>query len=99
MQKPEVFYQVILDSADTEAVFDALAESGHDSLAQKIASCSQRSETDRQFIAGLPDLYENDFAVDDDPIVSPSDIGAYVMVWCWVNNADAGIPDSDSDPH
>ncbi|MCX6942315.1 MAG: hypothetical protein NTX09_16560 [Verrucomicrobia bacterium] len=85
------FSPALLFHKEAKAVHDALAASGHHALASMIASKARRSETDRQFIAALPRLDDSDFDVDDEPVVSASEDGAYVMVWRWVANEEAGV--------
>lgn len=85
------FCPVILYREDAKAVHDALAAAGQNALANKIATGAQRSENDYKLIAALPYLDENEFDTDDVPVVSSSDDGGYVMIWCWVSNEDAGI--------
>jgi hypothetical protein len=46
---------------------------------------------DSPFVKAAPSLDENDFDYDDNPLVSEGDDGAYVNVWVWVSNEDAGI--------
>ncbi len=89
--KPVEFAPVILYSEDAKAVHNALVSSGNNELAEKVASLAHRSDYDRSLIAGLPYLDENEFSVDDMPIVSTSEIGGYVMVWCWVDKENAEI--------
>lgn len=81
----------MLVGAEAKAIHDALMSSGHAALATMIASKGRRSEIDRQFIAALPRFDDSDFDVDDEPVVSASEDGAYVMVWRWIANEDAGF--------
>jgi len=76
---------------EVKSIYDALVTSGHEALATMLDSKAQRSPIDRQFIEALPLLDENDFSVDEQPVVSISQDGAYVMVWHWVPNDDAGV--------
>ena len=91
MSTPTRFSSVVLYSDDAKAIHDALLASGHDALAAMIATKALRSKTDRRFIAALPRLDDSDFDVDDEPVVSVSEDGAYVMVWRWVTNEEAGV--------
>ena len=78
------FHPVILYSADTKAVHDALFASGYSDLALKIAEKSKRSKTDLKYTGALRLWDEGRFDVDDEPIVSKGEDGAYVMVWQWI---------------
>ena len=97
MPKPDSFYPIVLYSKDVEAVYTALATAGYDALAERIASLANPSESDLKLAASLPYLDDNEFDVDNQPIVSSSETGGYVMVWCWVSNEDAGIMYDDPD--
>lgn len=58
----------------------------------------QRTPEAQQYRDGLPYLSEGDWDVDGDAIVSAgADEGAYVMVWRWVSNDDAGIKEESDD--
>ena len=89
------FHQAILGERQVRSIYDALVTSGHKALATMLASKAQRTPMDRQFIKALPPLDENDFSADDQPVVSISQDGAYVMVWRWISNEDAGLVDSE----
>jgi hypothetical protein len=95
MKKCVTFSKIILCEEQAKDIYDALVSSGHDDLATMLVSKAPRSPIDRQFIDALPHLDENDFSVDDQPVVSMSRDGAYVMVWRWVSNEDAGLADSE----
>jgi hypothetical protein len=68
-----------------------LLSSGHEELANMLATKAQRTRIEFQFIEALPRLDGNVFSVDEQPVVSVSENGAYVMVWHWVPNEDADI--------
>ncbi len=91
MHTSTAFAPIMLYSDEAKAVHDALAASGYGALATMLASKAQRSEADKQFIAALPQLDDSDFDVDDEPVVSVSEEGAYIMVWRWVANEEAGV--------
>ena len=80
------FESAILYSSEAEEVYKALKKSGHTELATRIREKTRRSKRDRKFIENLGYLSEDEFDVDDCPVVSSSDDGAYVMVWKWVSN-------------
>lgn len=78
------FHSVILYSKDAKAIHDALVSSGHTDLAATIIKKSKRSKSDRKYVDALCLWDEDAFDLDDDPIVSRGEDGAFVMVWQWV---------------
>lgn len=89
MLRNNTYGPVILYDENAEAVHDALISSGHYDLAKLISSMKARSEIEKEYIENLPYLDDNEFSVDEMPLVSCGDLGAYVMVWCWVENEKA----------
>ena len=81
---------VLLFESDVQAVHAALVKAGETQLAEMVAEKAKRSEHDLKFIEGIPAL-DCDYDVDDCPVVSASEDGAYVLVWRWVTNEEAGI--------
>ena len=83
---PDVtFHTAYLSSLSSKQIHRALLESGHTELAEMLYESAQRSETDRRY-AGALELFEKGvFEVDDAPVVSASEDGAFVMVWQWVD--------------
>jgi len=79
------FHPVILYSEEAKAVHDALVFCGHSDLALEIAKKSKRSKTDQKYINALRLRDEGTVDVDDDPVVSRGEDGAYVMVWQWIH--------------
>lgn len=84
-------YPVLLYGDESKAVHEALTSSGHHALADMLVSKAQRSKTDFKFISATSLIDDSDFEIDDEPVVSASEEGAYVMVWRWVSNGDAGV--------
>lgn len=85
------FGPILLYGNDVKNVHDALVSSDHDELALLIASKAKRSVIDHKLIGALPCLDEHYFSVDENPVVSASEQGGYVLVWHWVSNEEAGI--------
>lgn len=79
------FHPVFLSPDDSEAIFLALTKSGHNELAHKIADKARRSKMDRKYAAAVGIWDEGTFDIDDDPVVSQGEGGAFVMVWQWVD--------------
>jgi hypothetical protein len=52
---------------------------------------AQRTDSDRRYANALELLEEGSFEVDDEPVVSASEDGAFVMVWKWVDAESAEI--------
>ena len=84
-------YPVLLSSDESKAVHKALTSSGNHALANMLASKAQRSKTDFKFISAISLLEDSDFEMDDEPVVSASEEGAYVLVWRWISSDDAGV--------
>ena len=84
-------YPVLLSSDESKAVHKALTSSGNHALANMLATKAQRSKNDFKFINAISLLDDSEFDIDDEPVVSASGEGAYVMVWRWVSNDDAGV--------
>ena len=63
---------------------------------QKRISEQLQATPDAQAFIDAVSLSEPD-ELDDDPIVSRGDDGAYVMAWIWISNEDAGIDDTCCD--
>ena len=82
---------VLLFESDVQAVHAALVKAGETQLAEMVAEKAKRSEHDLKFIEGIPALDDCDYHVGDCPVVSASEGGAYVLVWRWVTNEEAGI--------
>ena len=82
---------VLLFESDVQAVHAALVKAGETKLAEMVAEKAKRSEQDLKFIEGIPALDDCDYHVGDCPVVSASEGGAYVLVWRWVTNEEAGI--------
>lgn len=91
MPRPNEFHPIILFSADSVRIYDALVAAGHQDLSSLIAAKASRSDTDRRTIADVPALDENIFDFDDVPIVSEGEDGAYVSCWVWVPKADVEV--------
>lgn len=85
MANPDHFSPVLLYSDHAKAVHDALISSGHLELAEIISERAQRTESDRRYANALELLEEWTFEMDDTPVVSSSEDGAFVMVWQWVD--------------
>ena len=78
------FAPVILYSEDAKAVHDALLASGHTDLARKIRHKANRSRLDKLYAEHVTVGSDDEFDHDDEPVISQSASGAYVMVWRWV---------------
>jgi hypothetical protein len=80
------FHSVFLSPNEAKAAHDALLDAGKHKLASQIREKAKRSEIDQRYADTLDLPDENEFAIDEDPVVSPSDDGAFVMVWQWVDS-------------
>ncbi len=85
------FHPAYLSGSDAGKIHRALVESGHAELADIISERAQRTESDHRYANALELLEEGTFEVDDEPVVSSSEGGAFVMVWQWVDAESAEI--------
>jgi hypothetical protein len=85
------FHPAYLSGSDAEKIHRVLVESGHTDLADVISEKSQRTDSDRRYANALELLEDGTFEMDDTPVVSSSEDGAFVMVWQWVDAESAAI--------
>ena len=85
------FHPAYLSGSEAEKIHRALVKSGHTDLADIMSERSQRTDTDCRDANALELLEEGSFEVDDEPVVSASEDGAFVMVWKWVDAESAEI--------
>ena len=87
-KEPQRFFPVILYDDDVRAVHDALLNAGNKKLAAMLRRKARRTKLDRMYTDAIRYHDENEYDLDDNPIVSRGDDGAYVMLWCWVSEDD-----------
>jgi hypothetical protein len=80
------FNSVLLSGEEANAIHNILFVSGHKELAELIFQKAQRSETDHAYAEALELWDDVEFEIDENPVVSASEEGAFVMVWQWVGN-------------
>lgn len=85
---PDDFNPVFLSGSEAVALHRALYANGHSELAALISQKAQRTESDRKYAASLQSFDDDVFEIDDAPVVSSSESGAFVMVWQWVDAAE-----------
>lgn len=78
------FHPVFLNSDEVKSIYSVLVSSGHNDLALKIAKKAKRTETDKKYTNAVGHLDGGTFDIDNHPVVSKGEGGAYVMVWKWV---------------
>ena len=81
------FHTAYLHQEEVLAIHDALVFAGHEELAGLLGSKATRTEVEKQYAAAIQLGDENVFSMDDSPIVSASEEGAYVMVWQWMDQS------------
>ena len=69
----------------TSEIYSVLSAAGEHRIADLLKTKGARSERELSYIDRLPNLDENEFDVDDVPVVAVCDGGAYVMVWRWIH--------------
>jgi len=79
---------VLLDASQVASIHQALIINGNIDLANLIASKAIISKKNERFVSAVRSSLNDDFEMDEDPIVSPSEEGAFVMVWRWVGVSD-----------
>jgi hypothetical protein len=82
------FSPALLSGNEAEAIHEALLTSGYSELAELISQKAQRTESDRKYAATVRSFGDDAFEMDDAPVVSSSESGAFVMVWQWVDAAE-----------
>jgi hypothetical protein len=85
------FHSAYISALEAEKIHHALVESGQAELAEIMSERAQRTDSDRRYANALELLEEGSFEVDDEPVVSASEDGAFVMVWKWVDAESAEI--------
>lgn len=81
---------VLLDALQVASIHQALIITGNIDLANLIASKAIVSKENERFVSAVRSSLNDDFEMDENPIVSPSEEGAFVMVWRWVGISDVG---------
>jgi len=78
----------------------ALTEAGRPDVAQQLEWASMEDPEYDYYRAQSKelDLDENDFDMDDDPLVSAGDEGAYVAVWHWIPAPPEAVADCADEP-
>lgn len=88
--KTNTFYPAYLLPEEVLAIHEALLSAGHEELATRLANKARRLELEKRYAAAVLLADENLFSLDDAPVVSASEGGAYVMVWQWVDQGEIG---------
>lgn len=81
-------HSALLHPAEVIAIHEALVSAGIDQLANLLANKATRSEMDQRYAATIPLGEVDGYSRDSDAIVSPSEEGAFVMVWQWVDRSE-----------
>jgi len=81
-------HPALLFPSEVKAIHKALIGSGHEELADLVREKASRSDSDREYSKAIELSDEGTFDIDDEPIVSKSEDGAYVMIWQWVDKSD-----------
>ena len=92
-QNPEImndttFLPALLLPSEAESIHAALFSSGHGELAELVKSKAGRTEGARRYSDSVELWDGGTFDIDDEPIVSEGEGGAYVMVWQWVDQCE-----------
>jgi|GEM_PF-2207797 len=86
-----IFLPALLLPSEVKSIHEVLIGSGHLELAELVKKKATRSDSDRKYSESIKLWDEGTFDIDDEPIISESEDGAYVMVWQWVDKSDLGI--------
>ena len=75
---------ITLSESEINAIHAALVASGHADLAELLPINRQPSEEELIYATLAKERTGDDLEVDDDPLVSIGDDGAFVSAWLWV---------------
>lgn len=79
---------VLLDGKQAACVYDSLVATGNNELASLIFSKSRLSGREQEFASFARLSLAGNLEVDELPVVSISEAGAFVMAWFWVDSSD-----------
>lgn len=79
------FHTAYLHPEEVLAIHEALHSVGHEEIARLLASKARRTYVEKRYAAAVQLGDEDAFSLDEAPVVSVSESGAYVMVWRWVD--------------
>jgi hypothetical protein len=88
--KTNSFHPAYLLPEEVLAIHEALLSTGHQELASSLANKARRSDLETRYATAVLLDDENVFSMDEAPVVSASECGAYVMVWQWVDQSEVG---------
>ena len=80
-----------LPESKISAIHDALVSSGFVELAECMTRRHEHSLEEGEFVSLARGFCNDELEVDEDPVVSLADGGAWVAAWLWVS-----APDQDS---
>jgi DNA-binding LacI/PurR family transcriptional regulator len=79
------FHTAYLQPEEVLAIHQALLSAGHEEIAGLLANKARRTYVEKRYAAAVQLGDEDSFSLDEAPVVSASESGAYVMVWRWVD--------------
>lgn len=74
-----------LSESDLEAIHEALVSSGNADLAALFNPKEGLSQEEAEYISRARAYCDHDLEVDEEPLVSIGDDGAWVAAWVWVD--------------
>ena len=86
MKTNNMFGPVLLDGLQAASIHQALVAAGNIELASIISSKAKRTDKEALFVSAARCALDGDLEIDEDPVVSFSEQGAYVMAWHWVSD-------------
>lgn len=89
MKTQKNFGPILLDGAQAASIYHALIATGNMDLASLILLKSKLTGREGEFAAEARLALDGELEVDEVPVVSLSEDGAFVMAWYWV---DASAP-------
>lgn len=86
MNPEKIFSPMLLDGSQASSIYHALVDTGHMELASLILSKSKLAGRGNKYAAAARIALQGagEFEIDEIPVVSHSNDGAFVMVWYWV---------------
>ncbi|MCX6866626.1 MAG: hypothetical protein NTV46_10495 [Verrucomicrobia bacterium] len=88
MKSKRKFGRVLLDPAQAVSIHQILIATGNIELAEVISSRGRLSGNENRYVSIAREDLDEMLEIDENPIVSISDDGAYVMIWKWISSSE-----------
>lgn len=88
MKYEKIFGPILLDKKQAASIHRVLLATGNTELALLIESKAKLSGKECQFAIAARRALNGELDVDEEPVISQSEDGAFVMAWHWVNSSE-----------